>query len=201
MVEQRWLRTTNDARGTSLPAAYSPVIDEITESFFAAPLLSIDESVLRAFPVDPFDVARTRRRQAVSSSQAEQLVGGAPSSKRSALDELVAAPSVRMQLEPELSAPARYARPSDSDLAPPLAAPQVIIPAPARVPSGAAVAPASAEPARVLASTRPAQSGWLAGALIALAGIVVGGALVCAALTRNEAKVEPMPSPTVALAR
>jgi len=174
MVEQRWLRTANDTNGLSMAVPYSPsmnvIIDEITESFFAAPLLSIDETVLRAFPVDPFDVARTRRRPVVSVVQAEQLVGSSP------LDELVAPPSVRTHYEPEQSAPASYA------------------PVPSVV--------AAASPAPVLAiaeSGMAASRGWLAGSLIALAGIFVGGALVCAALTRTEARIEPMPSATAAL--
>lgn len=211
MVEQRWLRTANEANGgLSVPGtggstgvSYSPIIDEITESFFAAPLLSIDETVLRAFPIDPFDVARTRRRQIVSASQAEQLVGaGEPppsSTKRSALEELIAAPTVRTHFEEdrrELSAPATYARPSDSDLAAPsAAAPAVIVPALAPLPIIEAAPSAPVAPAVVA----PSSSGWLAGGLLALAGIFVGGALVCAALTRNEARIEPMPSATAAL--
>ena len=175
MVEQRWLRTANDTNGLSMAMPYSPsmnvIIDEITESFFAAPLLSIDETVLRAFPVDPFDVARTRRRPVVSAVQAEQLVSSTP------LDELVAPPSVRTHYEPEQSAPASYA------------------PVPAVVAAAASPAPALA----IADSGTAASRGWLAGSLIALAGIFVGGALVCAALTRTEARIEPMPSATAAL--
>lgn len=171
---------------------YSPsmnvIIDEITDSFFAAPLLSIDETVLRAFPVDPFDVARTRRRPVVSAVQAEQLVGSSP------LEELVAPPAVRTHYhdEPELGGAAVYL-PAPS--VPVVAAPAASVVAPVIRESRAAAT--MLVPALVV---RPnASRGWLAGGLIALAGIFIGGALVCAALTRTEARVEPMPAPTAAL--
>ncbi len=197
MVEQRWLRTVQ------YPAC---VIDEITQSFFAAPLLSIDVTVLRAFPVDPFDVARTRRRPAVSAAQAFALVSNDLSStqmraRAALLEEL--APIVRTQLTPyapaaaarELGAPATYA---------PLEPNFDYTPAPASVaaPVGSTAHLPEPRPSTpVFMVTTPRAKGWVTGALLALAGIFVGGAFVCTALTRNEARSEPLPSATAAIVR
>lgn len=196
MVEQRWLRTVH------YPAC---VIDEVTESFFAAPLLSIDETVLRAFPIDPFDVARTRRRAVVSAAQADALVSGDLSAtqmraRAALLEEL--APVVRTQFTPqaprvdaerELGAPAAYAPLEPNfDYTP---APAVAAPVEAEV-----ELPAPRPSTPVFMVTTPRAKGWVTGALIALAGVFVGGAFVCAALTRNEARIESMPSVTAAIA-
>lgn len=221
MVEQRWLRTVQ------YPACVIDIVEELTESFFAAPLLSIDETVLRAFPIDPFDVARTRRRPVLTVNQAEALVANASDASASGdlsptqmraraalLEEL--APVVRTQYTPiasvarvasvakaarELAAPATYA---------PLEPNFDYTPAPA-VAAGAAVAvPCAVSASIALPEPRPSTPvimvatararGWVTGALLALAGVFVGGAFVCAALTRNEARIESMPSVTAAIA-
>lgn len=221
MVEQRWLRTVH------YPAC---VIDELTESFFAAPLLSIDETVLRAFPIDPFDVARTRRRPLVTATQAAALVAESNDSANGDLSvtqmraraELLKelAPLVRTTYTPvapaarELSAPAVYAPLEPAvDLTP---APVVFAAFAAFAvprPDGAAVegsaqletfevehAPTPRPSTPVLMISSPRARGWVTGALLALSGLFVGGAFVCAAMMRTEARIESMPAASAAVA-
>ena len=223
MVEQRWLRTVH------YPAC---VIDELTESFFAAPLLSIDETVLRAFPIDPFDVARTRRRPVVTATQAAALLAESDASANGDLSvtqmraraELLKelAPLVRTTYTPiapaarELSAPAVYAplEPAfDVTAESALLAPTAFVALAAPRPDGIAVehsapvepteverAPVPRPSTPVLMITSPRARGWVTGALLALSGLFVGGAFVCAALMRTEARIESMPAASAAVA-
>lgn len=188
MVEQRWLGKTKRGEG-NLALQYPPcVIDEVTDSFFAAPLLSIDESVIRAFPVDPFDVARTRRRRTVSATDAEALI---------ARVEDVAAPAPLERFVPPSHVRLPPSAPSSSEVGIAQYA------APESDPAMAPVAPVVSAPAIVVApvlAKKKASRGWLAGSLLALTGVVLGGALVWAGLARA-GDVSNAPSPTVVSAR
>lgn len=192
MVEQRWLGSAKRVQ-SNLALEYPPcVIDEVTDSFFAAPLLSIDESVIRAFPVDPFDVARTRRRRALSATDADALVGGGQDvAGRASMEHFVPPSHVRLPPAPPSESEvgvAQYAEPSAADLL-------VVDTAPLLMPQ---VAPAPLAPVLVAA---PRSHGWMAGALIALAGVLLGGALVCAGLSRSGSLPQTDSSTTTALSR
>lgn len=69
------------------------VIAELAESLFTFPTLSIDESALRSVPVDPFDLARSRRRVPFEGVVVECLAA-----QPEVVTEVVVAPASRRRV-------------------------------------------------------------------------------------------------------